>query len=88
MCSRSRMSFPGQKEFEDRFRARFYKLWEITQEIVRIIARINVPRNAGFAAPLLGPTPSIISSTEMPDGDESEDIDPPAITKSHNADPL
>lgn len=82
------MTFPGQREFEVRFRARFYKLWEITQEIVRILGRINVPRDAGFAAPLLGPAPSVISGIEMPDGDESEDIVSPAIAKSHNGDPL
>lgn len=80
------MSFPGQKEFEDGFRARFCKLWVMTQEIVRVLGRINVPRNAVFAAPLIGPAPSVISvrGTDMPDGDEDEsedidiDIDPPA----------
>jgi hypothetical protein len=79
------MSFPGQKEFEDRFRARFRKLWLMTQEIVRVLGRINVPRNAEFAAPLIGPAPSILSGFDMPEGDDNEsededmDMDTPAI---------
>ena len=88
------MSFPGQKEFEDRFRVRFSELLEKAQEIMTILARINVPTHPGLAAPLSGPDPSIISGTEMQDGDdsemqdgdESEDIDPPATAKSPNAD--
>lgn len=88
MCSRSRMSFPGQKEFEDSLRVLFYELWEITQDCAEILARINVPGDAGLAAPLLGPAPSVISDTEMPDGDDSDEIDQPAIAKSDNVDPL
>ena len=53
---------------------------------MRVLGRINVPRNAVFAAPLIGPAPSVISvrGTDMPDGDDDEsedidiDIDPPA----------
>lgn len=82
MCSPSRMSFPGQKEFEDGLRVRFYELWDVTQDCVEILARINVPGDGGLATPLGGPAPSVISDTEMPDADESDDIDPPAIAKS------
>lgn len=52
---------------------------------MRVLGRINVPRNAEFAAPLIGPAPSILSGFDMPEGDDNEsededmDMDTPAI---------